>query len=138
MRKYDIILFRRLEAKFMAVEESKEMYLETILILSQKGGTVRSIDISEYMGYSKPSVSRAMSILKNGGYIEEDYREGIILTEKGKKKAEEVYDRHNTLTKMFESLGVDSKTAADDACRIEHYISDKTFKAIKKHFLQYK
>ena len=137
MRKYDIILFRRLGAKFMAVEESKEMYLETILILSQKGGTVRSIDISEYMGYSKPSVSRAMSILKNGGYIEEDYREGIILTEKGKKKAEEVYDRHNTLTKMFESLGVDSKTAADDACRIEHYISDKTFKAIKKHFLQY-
>ncbi|MBR4720648.1 MAG: metal-dependent transcriptional regulator [Clostridia bacterium] len=122
----------------MAVEESKEMYLETILILSQKGETVRSIDISEYMGYSKPSVSRAMTILKDGGYIEEDYREGIVLTKKGKKKAEEVYDRHNTLTKMFESLGVDPKTAAEDACRIEHYISEKTFKAIKKHFLEFR
>ena len=122
----------------MAVEESKEMYLETILILSQKGGTVRSIDISEYMGYSKPSVSRAMTILKEGGYIEEDYRDGIILTKNGKKKAEEVYDRHTTLTKMFESLGVDSKTATEDACRIEHYISEKTFKAIKKHYLEFK
>lgn len=122
----------------MAVEESKEMYLETILILSQKGGTVRSIDISEYMGYSKPSVSRAMAILKDGGYIEEDYRDGIILTKKGKKRAEEIYDRHTTLTKMFESLGVDSKTAADDACKIEHYLSDATFSAIKKRFLECK
>ena len=122
----------------MAIEESKEMYLETILILSQKGGTVRSIDISDYMGYSKPSVSRAMSILKDGGYIEEDYREGIILTKMGRKRAEEIYDRHTTLTKMFESLGVDSKTATEDACRIEHYISEKTYKAIKKHFLQFK
>ena len=122
----------------MAVNESKEMYLETILLLSKKSGTVRSIDISEYMGYSKPSVSRAMSILKDEGYIEADYRDGIVLTEKGKKKASEVYDRHKTLTKMFEALGVDKETAADDACKIEHCISDKTFSAIKKHFLDYK
>ena len=121
----------------MAVEESKEMYLETILILSKKGGAVRSIDISEYMGYSKPSVSRAMGILKDGGYIEADYRGGIVLTEMGRKKAEEIYERHQILTKMFEALGVDTETAVDDACKIEHYISDKTFAAVKKHFSKY-
>lgn len=122
----------------MAVHESMEMYLETILLLSKENQSVRSIDISEYMGYSKPSVSRAMSILKDGGYIEADYRDGIVLTKKGAKKAKEVYDRHLTLTKMFEALGVDSETAAEDACKIEHCISDKTFAAIKKHFSEYK
>ena len=114
--------------------ESIEMYLETILILSQKSRLVRSVDISEYMGYSKPSVSRAMGLLKDDGYIEEDYREGVILTEKGKQIAESVYDRHTTLAKMFESLGVDAQTADEDACKIEHFISDKTFSAIKEHF----
>lgn len=118
----------------MANGESKEMYLETILILSQKKQLVRSVDISEYMGYSKPSVSRAMGLLKDDGYIEEDYRDGVILTEKGKLIAESVYDRHITLAKMFESLGVDAQTADEDACKIEHFISDKTFDAIKKHF----
>lgn len=121
----------------MANGESKEMYLETILILSQKKQLVRSVDISEYMGYSKPSVSRAMGLLKDDGYIEEDYREGVILTEKGKQMAESVYDRHTTLAKMFESLGVDAQTADEDACKIEHFISDKTFAAIKKHFKEY-
>ena len=121
----------------MANGESKEMYLETILILSQKKQLVRSVDISEYMGYSKPSVSRAMGLLKDDGYIEEDYREGVILTEKGKQIAESVYDRHTTLSKMFESLGVDAQTADEDACKIEHFISDKTFAAIKKHFKEY-
>ena len=121
----------------MANGESKEMYLETILVLSQKKQTVRSVDIGEYMGYSKPSVSRAMGLLKDDGYIEEDYRDGIILTEKGKEIAANVYDRHITLTKMFESLGVDSETAADDACKIEHVISDTTFSAIKNHFEEY-
>lgn len=121
----------------MATGESMEMYLETILLLSKKSGTVRSIDISEYMGYSKPSVSRAMGLLKDGGYIMENYRDGIILTEKGKKEAEEIYDRHITLTKMFVSLGIDEQTASDDACKIEHCISDKTFAAIKKHFTKY-
>ena len=113
------------------------MYLETILILSQKKQLVRSVDISEYMGYSKPSVSRAMGLLKDDGYIEEDYREGVILTEKGKQIAESVYDKHTTLAKMFESLGVDAQTADEDACKIEHFISDKTFAAIKKHFKEY-
>ena len=122
----------------MAVEESKEMYLETIFLLSQKKNEVRSIDISEYMGYSKPSVSRAMGLLKDGGYIEEDYKSGIVLTEKGRKMAEAVYERHTTLTKMFVSLGVDEETAAEDACRIEHYISDTTYAAIKKHFNEYR
>ena len=121
----------------MANGESKEMYLETILILSQKKQTVRSVDISEYMGYSKPSVSRAMGLLKNDGYLEEDFREGVILTEKGKKIAEDIYERHTTLAKMFESLGVDAKTADEDACKIEHFISDKTFAAIKSHFKEY-
>ena len=121
----------------MANGESKEMYLETILILSEKSRLVRSVDISEYMGYSKPSVSRAMGLLKDDGYIEEDYREGVILTEKGKQIAESVYDRHTTLAKMFESLGVDAQTADEDACKIEHFISDKTFAAIKKHFKEY-
>ena len=121
----------------MAIEESKEMYLETILLLSQKNNEVRSIDISEYMGYSKPSVSRAMGLLKDGGYIEEDYKSGIVLTEKGRKKAEAVYERHLTLTKMFVSLGVDEKTAVEDACKIEHYISDATYAAVKKHFEKY-
>ena len=121
----------------MANGESKEMYLETILILSRKKQLVRSVDISEYMGYSKPSVSRAMGLLKDDGYIEEDYREGVILTEKGKQIAESVYDRHTTLAKMFESLGVDAQTADEDACKIEHFISDKTFAAIKKHFNEY-
>ena len=121
----------------MANGESKEMYLETILILSQKKQTVRSIDVGEYMGYSKPSVSRAMGILKDDGYIKEDYREGVVLTEKGKKIAETVYERHLTLAKMFESLGVDKKTANEDACKIEHFISDKTFAAVKKHFDEY-
>lgn len=121
----------------MANGESKEMYLETILILSQKKQLVRSVDISKYMGYSKPSVSRAMGLLKDDGYIEEDYREGVILTEKGKQIAESVYDRHTTLAKMFESLGVDAQTADEDACKIEHFISDKTFAAIKKHFKEY-
>lgn len=121
----------------MANGESKEMYLETILILSQKKQTVRSVDISEYMGYSKPSVSRAMGLLKDDGYIEEDYRDGVILTKKGKQIAENVYERHTTLAKMFESLGVDSETANEDACKIEHFISDKTFTAVKKHFSEY-
>ena len=121
----------------MANGESKEMYLETILILSQKKQTVRSVDISEHMGYSKPSVSRAMGLLKDGGYIEEDYREGVILTEKGRQIAENIYERHTILSKMLESLGVDAETAAEDACKIEHFISDKTFAAVKKHFEEY-
>lgn len=116
----------------MAMLESGEMYLETIYVLSQKPGNVRSIDISEYMGYSKPSVSRAVGILKKDGLIETDEFGFIKLTENGKKQAMHIYERHTVLTKFFISLGVDEKTAADDACRAEHYLSEKTFEAIKK------
>lgn len=116
----------------MAMLESGEMYLETIYVLSQKSGNVRSIDISEYMGYSKPSVSRAVGILKKDGLIETDEFGFIKLTESGKKQAMHIYERHTVLTKFFISLGVDEKTAADDACRAEHYLSEKTFEAIKK------
>ena len=115
----------------MAVQESGEMYLETILVLSKKKDKVRSIDVCEEMGFSKPSVSRAMSILRTGGFIEMDDNNYITLTESGKSIAEKIYDRHTYLSKFLESLGVDPKTAADDACKIEHDISDKSFKAIK-------
>jgi len=114
------------------MQESGEMYLETILVLSKKKDKVRSIDVCEEMGFSKPSVSRAMSILRTGGFIEMDDNNFITLTDSGREIAEKIYDRHTCLSKFLESLGVDSKTAADDACKIEHDISDKSFKAIKK------
>ena len=118
----------------MGIYESGEMYLETIHVLSQKNGTVRSIDISEHMGYSKPSVSRAVGLLKNGGYILVDKDGFITLTDSGKAVAMKIYERHTVLTKMLIALGVDSKIAADDACRLEHAISDQSFEAIK-HYL---
>ncbi|MBO4678778.1 MAG: metal-dependent transcriptional regulator [Lachnospiraceae bacterium] len=113
------------------MQESGEMYLETILVLSQKKDKVRSIDVCEEMGFSKPSVSRAMSILRSGGFIEMDDNNYITLTAEGKAIAEKIYDRHTCLSQFLESLGVDAKTAADDACKIEHDISDKSLKAIK-------
>lgn len=122
----------------MAMLESGEMYLETIYVLSQKSATVRGIDISEYMGYSKPSVSRAVGILKKDGLVKTDEFGFIKLTDKGKVKAMHIYERHTVLTKLFINIGVDEKTAADDACRVEHYLSDKTFEAIKKHVNDYK
>ena len=117
--------------------ESGEMYLETIYILSRKAQPVRSIDISEYMGYSKPSVSRAVSLLKKDGFIDVEDKGSISLTKKGKAVAEKVYERHQILTELFINLGVDEKTALEDACRIEHYISDETFSAIKNHMEKY-
>ena len=116
----------------MHLQESGEMYLETILILSNKG-SVRSLDIAEEMGFSKPSVSRAVGLLKNGGFIEVDKSGYITLTSVGRQLAEKIYERHNVLTKFFEMLGVNSETAADDACKIEHDISDESFDAIKKY-----
>ena len=115
------------------MKESGEMYLETILILSNRQDTVRSIDIAEYMNYSKPSVSRAVGNLKRGGYIEVDGQGGITLTKAGREKAENIYERHLVLSEIFESLGVSRETAVDDACRVEHVISDETFAAFKKH-----
>ena len=116
----------------MDIHESGEMYLETILILLKKTGSVRSIDVGEYMGYSKPSVSRAMGLLKEKGYITVN-RAGLIdLTETGRKTAETIYERHTLLTQVLKKIGVDEKTASDDACKVEHYISEETFAAIKK------
>ena len=114
--------------------ESGEMYLETILILSHKLENVRSIDISEYRSFSKPSVSRAVNLLKDNGYIIIDDQTGYItLTPSGKEVAEKIYERHQILTQVLTRMGVDPKIAEDDACRIEHVISDETLETIKKH-----
>ena len=117
----------------MHLQESGEMYLEAILVLSQRGKPVRSIDVSEYLGYTKPSVSRAMSLLRSGGYVEVDRNNYLTLTEEGSEVAERIYERHRVLAKLFMDLGVSSETAVEDACRIEHVISDETFSAIKRH-----
>ena len=117
----------------MAIKESGEMYLETILILSRNGKKVRSIDISDYMNFSKPSVSRAIGILKNNEYINIDNDGYITLTDTGEALAESIYDRHTYITQMLISIGVSQKQAEQDACRIEHVISEETFDAIKKH-----
>ncbi len=116
----------------MQIQESGQMYLETIYVLSSSKPSVRAIDICEHMGYSKPSVSRAMGILKKEGFIDVDSSGHITLTEMGRKVAESMYERHTIISRLLESLGVDSKTAAEDACRIEHCISESSFEAIKK------
>ena len=108
------------------------MYLETILILSKHSKCVRSIDVGEYMGYSKPSVSRAVGLLKSGGYITVEKDGGLVLTGSGRSLAENIYEKHTTLTTLLKNLGVDEKTASEDACKIEHVISDASFEAIKK------
>ena len=113
----------------MRLQESGEMYLETILILSKKNNGVRSIDVGEYMGFSKPSVSRAVGLLKNGGYIAVDAGGFLSLTDSGKAIAEKIYERHTMLTQFLMRLGVDEKTASEDACKMEHYISDTSFEA---------
>ena len=117
----------------MALQESGEMYLETILILSRENGRVRSIDISEHMGYSKPSVSRAVGLLKQDEFITVEKEGYIHLTEKGLAVAQKILDRHTILTQMLIDLGVSKETAANDACRIEHVVSDETFEAIRGH-----
>ena len=122
----------------MTVRESGEMYLEAILVLAKKSGYVRSIDVSEYLGYSKTSVSRAMGILREGGYILMEKDGAITLTDSGKKLAETIYERHTVLSELLIRLGVDEKTATDDACRIEHVISDESFQAIKQYYYQHK
>ena len=116
----------------MHLQESGEMYLETILILSRKSQFVRSIDISEYMNFSKPSVSRAIGLLKEGGYITVDGSGYISLTDAGEEIAGKIYERHNVLTEFLKEIGVGDETAAADACKIEHNICDETFEALKK------
>ncbi|MBQ8835187.1 MAG: metal-dependent transcriptional regulator [Oscillospiraceae bacterium] len=116
----------------MSVHESGEMYLEAIYVLHEKTGFVRSIDVSEYLGYSKPSVSRAMGILRTGDYITVDTDGSITLTEKGHEIARKIYERHTILTKLLIHIGVTEETAAADACKLEHSISDESFEALKK------
>lgn len=117
----------------MHLQESGEMYLETIHVLSQTNPVVRSIDIVEHMGYSKPSVSRAVGLLKNGGYIEVNEHGHIRLTEEGLAVALRMYERHTLLREFLVRLGVDPDVADDDACKIEHVISNESFEAIKRH-----
>ena len=119
----------------MHMQESGEMYLETILILSRTKGQVRSIDIVDYMSFSKPSVSRAVGLLKSGGYILVDPEGYITLTDAGREVAEKIYERHTTLTELLTRLGVDPDVAAE-ACRMEHTISDESFEALKRHMNQ--
>ena len=117
----------------MQLQESGEMYLETILILSKKSNFVRAIDVGEYMGYSKPSVSRAVGLLKAGGYIQVDENGAITLLPPGQEVAERIYERHRVLTDFFTRIGVDPDVAEADACRIEHVISEETFNAWRAH-----
>ena len=117
----------------MRIQESGEMYLESIYVLSQTKSAVRSIDVGEYMGYSKPSVSRAMGLLKSGGYVSVDENGYISLLPAGQEVAEKIYERHTLLTSFLVRLGVSEEVASEDACRLEHVLSDESFEAIKRH-----
>ena len=117
----------------MNLLESGEMYLETVLILSEKLTSVRSVDVGDHMGFSKPSVSRAIGLLKEGGYIRMARDGALTLTDEGREVAEKIYERHRTLTAFLVRLGVDEETAAEDACKMEHDISDASFEALKRH-----
>lgn len=121
----------------MSMHESAEMYLETIYTLSLNSTSVRSIDVAEALNYSRPSVSRAVGLLKKDGYLLMDGEGFLTLTEDGRALAERIYERHTVLTAALEALGVDKETAAEDACKIEHDISDRTFDAIKAHMKTY-
>ncbi len=117
----------------MALQESGEMYLEAIFVLSQKLAAVHSIDVAEYLGYSKPSVSRAVGLLRTGGYLTMAHGGALKLTEAGREVGRKIYERHKILTRCLTLLGVDNETAAEDACKLEHAISDASFAAIKAH-----
>jgi len=118
----------------MHLQESGEMYLETILVLSQKKSFVRAIDVGEYMGFSKPSVSRAIGLLRSGGFVTVGDGGGLALTDTGREVAEKIYERHTYLTKALVEIGVDPEVASEDACRMEHVISEDSFRALMKHF----
>ena len=122
----------------MVLHESGQMYLEAIYVLLQKNEKIRSIDVGAYLGYTKPSVSRAIGLLKNSEHITVDSDGYIRMTLKGQQFAEQLYERHTVLTNMLMALGIDEQTATEDACRIEHVISDKSFAAVKAHYLNYK
>lgn len=118
----------------MLVHESGEMYLEAIWVLNQKTGFVRAIDVGEYLGYSKPSVSRAMSILRKGELIKVGKDGGITLTDAGRAIAEKIYERHTLLSQILVRLGVPEQIATEDACKLEHAFSDTSFQAIKRYY----
>jgi len=120
----------------MALHESGEMYLETIYVLSKERPAVRAIDVGEHMGFSKPSVSRALSLLRESGHVAVDANGHLSLTETGTAVAEKIFERHTILTRIIMALGVDEETASNDACKMEHVISDKTFEAFKKHLAE--
>ena len=122
----------------MSVHESGEMYLEAIYVLKKKNGYVRSIDVSEYLGYSKPSVSRAMGILRSGDYIAVEKDGSITLTETGLAIAEKIYERHTVLSSLLMRMGVSEETAVADACKMEHALSDESFEAIKRYAAQFR
>lgn len=117
----------------MELHESGQMYLESIHVLLQRSTQVRAIDVGEYLGYSKPSVSRALGILKKGGFLVVEEDGSLRLTQRGKEEAEKLYERHTVLSALLMSLGVDEETATEDACRIEHVLSDKSFDAIQNY-----
>ena len=117
----------------MRLQESGEMYLEAILVLSREQGYVRSVDVSEYLGYSKPSVSRAVGLLKSGEYITVEPDGALLLTDSGREIAEKIYERHTFLSSLLVKMGVSEETAAADACKLEHAISDESFLAIKQY-----
>ena len=121
----------------MSLKESGEMYLETIYILCKSKSSVRSIDVVEYMNFSRASVSRGIGLLKKQDFILMDREGYITLTDSGLKTAEKIYERHTVISKMLMAMGIDEKTATEDACRIEHVISDKTFEAMKQHTEKY-
>ena len=116
----------------MSIQESGEMYLESILVLSKNNPNVRAIDISEYMGFSKPSVSRALGLLKSGGFVIVSEHGFLTLTKEGRAIAEKIYERHTEITNFLTLIGVDEEIASQDACKMEHVISDESFLAIKK------
>ena len=121
----------------MDLHQSGEMYLETIYVLSKQQKNVRSLDVAEYMNFSKPSISRAVKLLREGGFLTVDGEGFLSLTPSGREIAESLYERHTLLTELLVRLGVDRETAAEDACKIEHNLSETSFEAIKKHFAEH-
>ena len=125
------------EVRALKIQESAENYLEAILVLTQKNGQVRSIDVAHYTGFSKPSISRAVGLLRDNGYVSIDQNGLLCLTDAGRTIAETIYERHTVLTELLTMLGVSPETAAEDACRIEHVISAETFAKLKEHARQH-
>ena len=132
MTHFTQIFYIREEVTAVHLEESGQMYLETIFVLSKKSGSVRSVDVAEHMGYSKPSVSRAVGLLKQGGFVVMEQDGSLHLTDSGREVAEKIYERHSVLSEFLVGLGVDRETALDDACKMEHDISDASLEAIKR------